>query len=243
MKTNYTQGVAQLQPRVTPWDKTPLPQDSKPEGVGNVRRTLSGLEGSHLTPYPGCYPELELSNAFGVRKLILALTAISLLIFSGSTAFALSTEADVRSVVEQVFQNLKDKNYEALYDTLPAGTRARVSRERFASALRRTQDSYALNRMEVGKVSVSGNIAVVNTVLYGRLLQPFDTEGKIVVQQYLVREDGKWKVATGDNATVNRFLAANPAFARQFRIRPPRVFVKKDGTWVEFTPPKRQRQG
>ena len=87
---------------------------------------------------------------------------------------------------------------------------------------------------------MSGNIAVVNTVLYGRLLQPFDTEGKIVVQQYLVREDGKWKVATGDNATVNRFLVANPAFARQFRIRPPRVYAKKDGGWVEFTPPKRQ---
>ena len=29
-------------------------------------------------------------------------------------------------MVEQVFQNLKDKNYEALYDTLPAGTRSRI---------------------------------------------------------------------------------------------------------------------
>jgi hypothetical protein len=153
-----------------------------------------------------------------------------------------SNEAEVRAVVEQVFQGLRDKNYEALYDTLPAATRSRMSRERFASALRRTQDAYALNRMEIGKVNVAGNIAVVDTVLYGRLLKPFDTEGKIVVQQYLVREDGKWKVATGDNATVNRFLSANPAFARRFRIRPPRVFVKKDGSWVEFTPPKRERQ-
>ena len=153
-----------------------------------------------------------------------------------------SNEAEVRAVVEQVFENLKNKNYEALYDTLPSSTRSRLSRERFASALRRTQDSYALNRMEIGKVNVSGNIAVVGTVLYGRLLKPFDTEGKIVVQQYLVREEGKWRVATGDNATVKRFLSSNPAFARQFRIRPPRIFVKKDGTWVEFTPPKRQRQ-
>jgi hypothetical protein len=155
---------------------------------------------------------------------------------------SLSNESDVRAAVESVFQTLRDKNYEALYDNLPTGSRSRISRERFASALRRTQDSYALERMEIGKVNVSGNIAVVDTVLYGRLLKPFDTEGKIVVQQYLVREDGKWKVATGDNATVNRFLSANPAFARKFRIRPPRVFVKKDGSWVEFTPPKRQRQ-
>ena len=153
-----------------------------------------------------------------------------------------SSESDVRAVVERVFQSLKDKSYDTLYDTLPAGTRSRISRERFANGLRRSQDAYALDHMEVGRLKVSGNIALVDTVLYGRLLKPFDMEGKIVVQQYLVREDGSWKVATGDTATINRFLAANPAFARQFRIRPPRVFVKKGDTWVEFTPPKRPHQ-
>ena len=178
----------------------------------------------------------------GVHKLILPLIAISLLVGSASTARSVSNEAEVRAVVEHVFQSLKDKNYEALYETLPACSRSRISRERVAIALRRTQDSYALDRMEIGKLNVAGNIAVVDTVLYGRLLKPFDTEGKIVVQQYLVREDGKWKVATGDRATIQRFLSTNPSFARQFRIRPPRVFVKKDGSWGEFPPPKRQRQ-
>jgi hypothetical protein len=136
---------------------------------------------------------------------------------------------------------LKSKNYDALYENLPASSRTRLTRDRFTSGLRRTQDSYALVRIEIGKVKASGNIAAVDTVLYGRLLKPFDTEGKIVVQQYLVREDGRWKVATGDNATIRSFLNANPAFARQFPIRPPQVFVKKDGRWVEFTPPRRPR--
>ena len=144
-------------------------------------------------------------------------------------------------MVERVFQELKSRNYDTLYEDLPASSRSRLSRERFTNGLRRTQDTYALDRIEIGKVKASGNIATVDTALYGRLLKPFDTEGKIVAQQYLVREDGKWKVATGDNATIRRFLAANPAFARQFPIRPPRVFVKKDGSWVEFTPPRRPR--
>ena len=180
-------------------------------------------------------------------SLIFALIVLScgLAVTSSSQAASSvpSNESEVRAVVERVFQRLKDKNYEELYEALPTGSRSRMSRERFVSALRRTQEAYALDRMEVGKVNVSGNIAVVDTVLYGRLLKPFDTEGKIVVQQYLVREEGKWKVATGDNATIKRFLSTNPAFARQFRIRQPRVFMKKEGTWVEFTPPKRQRQG
>ena len=175
-------------------------------------------------------------------ELVLTLIALSCVLGFATSIRGASNESDVRATVEQVFQNLKDKKYEALYDALPAGTRSRIARDRFASSLRRTQDNYALDRMDIGKIKVSGNIAVVDTDLYGRLLKPFDMEGKIVVQQYLVREDGKWKVATGDNATIQRFLKSNPAFARQFRIRPPRVFVKKDGSWVEFTPPKRQRQ-
>jgi hypothetical protein len=72
-------------------------------------------------------------------------------------------------------------------------------------------------------------------MLYGRVFRPVESEGKIVVQQYLVREDGSWRVATGDRATVQRFLAANPGFARKFPIREPRVFVKREGRWVDVT--------
>jgi len=148
----------------------------------------------------------------------------------------------VRNAVESVFQSLKNKDYETLYETLPSNARSRISKERFTNSLRRTQDNYALDNLEVGKIKVVGDFAVVDTVLYGRLLQPLNLEGKIVVQQYLVRESGKWKMATGDDSTIQRFLKSNPTFARQFRIRNPKIFVKKDAAWVEFTPPKRTRQ-
>ena len=157
-------------------------------------------------------------------------------------AFARASEdAEVRGTVQRVFQQLKSRDYSALYDSLPASSRARMSRERFTNALRRAQDIYVLDRMEIGPVSVSHNLAVVDTVLYGRVLSPLETEGKIVVQQYLVREDGKWRVATGDRGTVKRFLASNPAFGRKFPLRQPRVYVKQDGSWVEFSPPGRSR--
>lgn len=172
------------------------------------------------------------------------LTVFSLLVLLlPAQVSAASPEAEVRSTVQQIFGQLKSKNFEALYDSLPSGSRSRMPRDRFTSALRRSQDMYALERIEIGKARVSGNLAVVDTTLYGHLLKPFDAEGKIVAQQYLVREDGRWKVATGDNATIRRFLEANSAFGRQFPIRQPRVFVKKDGGWTEFTLPKRQRTG
>jgi hypothetical protein len=174
-------------------------------------------------------------NRFG--SMALALIAIGMLWVLPSSASA-SGETEVRSVVQQVFQQLQARNYSALYDSLPAATRNRMTRERFVSALSRAQDRYVLDRINIGAVHVSGNVAVADTELYGRLAKPFAAEGKIVVQQYLVREEGKWRVATGDNATIQRFLKANPTIGRKFPIRAPQIYVKQDGKWVEFNPSK-----
>ncbi len=152
----------------------------------------------------------------------------------GSTRAVPSAEDDVRSVVQQTFQQLQSRNYGAVYDTLPSSTQKRMSRSRFINALQRAQDRYALDRLSIGTVRVSGEIAVADTELFGRVMSPFTAEGKIVVQQYVVREGGKWRVATGDNATIQRFLKANPAFARKFPIRQPRIYIKQNDKWVEL---------
>ena len=149
-------------------------------------------------------------------------------------------EAEVRGTVQRVFQQLKSRDYSGLYDSLPSSSRARMTRERFSSALKRAQDMYVLDRIDVGQVRVAKDIAVVDTVLYGRVVTPVTAEGKIVVQQYLVREEGKWRVATGDSGTIKRFLANNPAFSAKFPIRQPRVFVKQGKDWVEFSPGRKR---
>lgn len=176
-------------------------------------------------------------------KIILFSVALALPVISVSVARAASPESEVRAVVQRVFDQLKSGQYSALYETLPSASRARISRERFSSTLQRTRNMYELDRLDVGSVHVSNNLAVVDTVMYGRVLRPIAAEGKIVVQQYLVREDGNWRVATGDNQTIRRFLAANPAFGRRFAIRPPRVYVKQNGRWIEVNlsrPPRRK---
>jgi hypothetical protein len=171
------------------------------------------------------------------RCAVIVLLAFAILWLAPGIALA-SDETDVRAVVQQVFQRLQSHDYASVYDSLPSSTRSRMSRERFSSALKRTQDRYILDRLNIGAVRVSGNIAVADTELYGRISQPFEAEGKIVVQQYLVREDGQWRVATGDAATIQKFLKANRAFARQFPIRQPKIYVKQNGKWVGIANPK-----
>lgn len=153
-----------------------------------------------------------------------------------------SDQSDVRATVQSVFEQLKSHDYGSLYDLLPGSSRNRMSRDRFVSALQRAQDFYQLDRLEVGTIKVMGNLAVVDTVLYGRVITPIQAEGKIVVQQYLLREDGKWRVATGDQSTVKKFLAANPGFSKRFQIRQPRIYVKQDNKWIEFNPPRGDRR-
>ena len=179
---------------------------------------------------------IQMKNKQAKLKSLLLIILISLVFLPHDVRA--SDESEVRSTVQRVFDQLKTRDYSSLYDVLPSSARARMSRDRFSKALQRAQEMYVLDRLDVGAVRVTGNLAVVDTVLYGRVVNPIQAEGKIVVQQYLVREDGKWRVATGDQATVKRFLASNPAFGKGFKIRQPRIYIKQDKKWVEFSPPR-----
>jgi len=151
-----------------------------------------------------------------------------------SVAAVVSDESDVRATIQRVFDQLKSGQYAGLYDALPSSSRSRIAKDRFVSGLQRTSDFYRLDRIEIGAVRVSGNLAVTDTTMYARVNKPLNADGKLVIQQYLVREDGQWRVATGDNATINRFLKANPSFARRFPIRSPKAYINQNGKWVEI---------
>lgn len=174
-----------------------------------------------------------------MRKYVLSIAILVVAVFYTGAVAKASDQSDVRATVQNVFDQLKAHNYESLYDLLPGSARSRMSRERFVSALQRAQDFYQLDRMDIGATKVMGNLAVVDTVLYGRVVTPIQAEGKIVVQQYLLREDGKWRVATGDQSTVKKVLAANPGFSKGFRIQQPRVYIKQNDKWIEFNPQQR----
>jgi hypothetical protein len=174
-----------------------------------------------------------------MKKYVLSFTILVLVVASSRTFVKASDQADVRSTVQNVFEQLKSQNYSALYDLLPGSSRNRMSRDRFVDALERAQGFYQLDRIDIGTVKVTGDLAVVDTVLYGRVIAPMQAEGKIVAQQYLLREEGKWRVATGDQSSVRKFIAANPGF-KGFKIRQPKIFIKQGEKWVEFAPPGRR---
>jgi hypothetical protein len=168
-------------------------------------------------------------------RLCAAALVLAALSYSSSPAAPVSDEGDVRSAVEQAFQQWRTGDYDTLYDVLPSASQRRVSRARFVDALKRTRAFYDLDRLEISAVHVAGDLAVVDSVIYARAHQPFDAEGKFVSRQYLVREGGRWRVTTGDRATVGPLLAAHPAFARRYPATPPRIYIKRDGKWTDMS--------
>ncbi|HEX8138469.1 MAG TPA: hypothetical protein VF544_12830 [Pyrinomonadaceae bacterium] len=144
-------------------------------------------------------------------------------------------QAEVRSAVRQAFDQLKSRQYAALYDSLPTASQRRISRDRFIRALRRTSDMYELDRMETGAVHVSGDVAVVDAVMYGHASRPIEGDGKIITQLYLVREGGRWRVVVSDRATVRSLMADYPGFIKKYPPRDPRLYVKRDGRWVDLS--------
>src|SRR5947199_5395827 len=89
-----------------------------------------------------------------------------------------SDESEVRGAVQRIFDQLKAGQYEALYDSLPSSSRTRLSRDQLLKGLQRTSNLYQLQRIEIGAVRVSGNLAVVDTVMYAHIAPPFNTDGK-----------------------------------------------------------------
>jgi hypothetical protein len=169
-----------------------------------------------------------------INRSLYGLAALALMMIVALPQTLLSAnwddKSEVRSAVQRIFNQMKSRQYNDLYDSLSSSSRSRMTRQRFTSSMQRMDDSYQLERMEIGAVHVRGNQAVVDTIIYGRVLKPVEGEGKIVAQQTLVREDGEWKVSS---ASPGAGLSSRPAH----------IYVKRDGRWVDITAALRSGAG
>ena len=144
-------------------------------------------------------------------------------------------EVEARAALEQAFERLRAGDYGGVYDALPSASQRRVTRGRFVEALGKARGHFELSGMEIERAHVVGDLEVMDTVVYATVRKPMEAEGKIVSRQYMVREGGRWRVTTGDGSTVRPLLAANPAFARQYPATEPRVYLKRDGRWINLS--------
>ena len=77
-----------------------------------------------------------------IKKTVLAFSLLALLFGQAAQeARAASDEAEVRALVERVFQQLRSGAYNELYDVLPSAQQGRIPRDRFVRSLSRASDA------------------------------------------------------------------------------------------------------
>lgn len=154
---------------------------------------------------------------------------------------------DARGAVQNFFVLLKSQKYSELYEFLPSELQKQTTREQLTNSLKRLDAFLAIERMEIGRVQQRGELAVVDTTIYGSLKRAMEIngqqikEGRVSVQQFLFKENGQWKVVTADNRARDFFLKRNPNFKQQFQLAQPQFAFREggrqNGKWVPLGQP------
>lgn len=175
---------------------------------------------------------------FNLKSVRFTFTALALLAFTSVGSITTQAQGkDPRSAVQSFFLLLKTQKYSELYNALPAELQQQITREKMTASLKRLDSFIAIERMEIGRVQQRGDFAVVDTTIYGTLKKPLNfngeevKEGRTSVQQYLLKEGGKWKIVSADNRSQEFFLKRNPDFKKQFQLTAPQFAFKQQGQW------------
>lgn len=147
------------------------------------------------------------------------------------------SEAAVAQSVKRAFELLRAHDYRNAYLALPNEVRKATTLQNFMAELREAEARYAAERIEVKDIQVAGNFALAHTTMYGRTFYPRRAEGKIVIQQLLVLEDGTWRVATSYKGFYKLLKKQQPELAKKYRIRTARVYMRDGNEWLDVTPP------
>jgi len=175
-----------------------------------------------------------------IRGLLVSLVMCSIFIPAQSQNRAQKSAglSEVRGAVQNFFSLLKSQKYSELYDSLPSQLQKQMTREHLTASLTRLGAFLTIERMEIGRVQQRGDFAVVDTTIYGNLKRVINLngeqvkEGRVTVQQYLLKENGSWKLTTADNRTRDFFLKRNPEFKKQFQLSQPQFAFRQKGRWV-----------
>ncbi len=172
-------------------------------------------------------------------KLKLICCALAIASFS-FIAQAQNKTGDARGTVQNFFSLLKAQKYAELHNFLPTQLQKQTTREQLAESLKRLDQFLTVQRMEISRVQQRGDYAVVDTTIYGNLKRAMNMngievkEGKVSVQQYLLKEEGRWRITTADNRTRDFFLKRNPEFKQQFQLTQPQFAFKQNGKWTSL---------
>jgi hypothetical protein len=163
----------------------------------------------------------------------------SLVIISEPLA-SVNAEKSIRGAIQRYFTLLKTGRYGQLYDSLPLVFQKQSTREEVAASLGRLGEFLKLERIEIGEIEQRGDVAVASTTIFGALPRPITLnnreirQGRVSSRQYLIRENGVWKIASANERTLRAFMKAHPEVETLFPQTHTRFELLSDGKWIRM---------
>lgn len=149
-------------------------------------------------------------------------------------------ETAIRGAIQRYFTLLKTGRYAQLYDSLPVSFQQQANREEVARSLGRLGEFLKLEQIEIGKIEQRGEIAVATTTILGALTRTITInnreirQGRVSSQQYLIRENRVWKIASANERTLRAFMKDHPEVEKLFPQTLTRFELLSDGKWIKM---------
>lgn len=143
------------------------------------------------------------------------------------------TKSAVEQAVRRTFEMIRAHDYRSAYLALPNEVRRVTTLQNFIADLRESESRYVADNIEIKDIQVADKFALAHTTMYGRTFYSRSAEGKIVIQQLLILEDGTWRVATGYKTFYKLLKKQQPELAKKYRIRAARVYTRDGNGWSE----------
>jgi predicted DNA-binding protein YlxM (UPF0122 family) len=166
-------------------------------------------------------------------SIILIVTSAQILPTPAAAQANDETKSAVEQAIKRTFEMVRAHDYRNAYLALPNEARRETTLQNFMADLRESESRYVADRIEVKDIQVADKFALAHTTMYGRTVYPRSAEGKIIIQQLLVLEDGTWRVATSFRAFYKLLKKQQPELAKKYRIRRARVYTRDGNGWSE----------
>ncbi|MBN2134111.1 MAG: hypothetical protein JW737_00120 [Acidobacteria bacterium] len=175
-----------------------------------------------------------------MKKISIALLLISLLL--QSVILAQKTDEELLGEVQSAYAKYSTAlimgEFKTAYDCLSSSQKKTTNYKLFVEANEKMSKVTNLKASQLSSLKMKGKYAAAKAVIYLDFI-PEDKDkqvlnGKIETPVYFIKENGEWKIATGEEENMKIFLKQHPDAAKLMEPFKTQVYYKQKGIWIGF---------
>jgi len=167
----------------------------------------------------------------------IAVTLIAGVLFSNAYAAQKASGAAEAAIKKEFFaywEDLRSREFESAYSRLAPVLSRTLSVAEYTRMMEAFDAAYTLESVVVKEVFRKGNTAVLETLWEGQHIHPSfpkPLRARIEGQTVMVLDNGKWRIATGDQESRRRFVNDNPEILNSFRFHDDIIYFFVQDKW------------